>query len=84
MARTKDPRRSLLIGGIALLGVGAGLYFGGLREVAQWLVLAGAIFCLLYFVIRRTAKVPEASRHAESALFSQSTTMESLDREQKD
>jgi hypothetical protein len=72
----KDPRRPLLVGGIALLGVAVGLYFGGLRDIAQWLALPGVILCLLYFVIRRSAKTPEGSRHPESALFGQSTSME--------
>jgi hypothetical protein len=85
MPRRKDPQRPLLVGGVALLGVAAGLYFGGLRGVAQWLVLAGALLCFLYFVIRRTAAVPEASKHPESALFGQSTSMEAqLDPDKRD
>ena len=76
MTPRKNPQRPLLIAGLALLGAALGLYLGGLRSMAQWLALAGAMFCLLYFVIRRTAKVPEASRHPESALFGQTTTME--------
>lgn len=81
----KNPQRPLLIAGVALLGAGVGLYFGGLRGMAQWLALAGAMFLLLYFVIRRTAKVPEASNHPESALFNQTTTMQAqLDPEQDD
>jgi hypothetical protein len=84
MARTKNPTRPLLAGGIVLLGGGLGLYAGGMGGIGQWLVLAGTIFCFLYLVIRRTAKTPEASRHPESALFSQSTTLESLEAEKRD
>jgi len=47
---------------------------GFLDTVAPWVVLAGSVLTLLYFVVRRAAKPATDAR--ESALFDPSTQLE--------
>jgi hypothetical protein len=79
----KDPRRPLLIGGIALIAACAVLYaLGMLPAVRPWLLLAGGLAVVLYFILARAARRP-VGRHADSMLFEddRSTTMELRDRD---
>ena len=91
MTRKPDPKRPLLIGGVLLMAVGAGLEIwsrmrppGGVLDVlAPWVVLAGSMLTLLYFVVRRAAKPPPPERR-ESVLFDPSTQMEDPSRSERD
>ena len=93
MTRPKDPKRPLLVGGLLLMALGAGLEIwsrtqppGGIVDsLAPWLVLAGSMLTLLYFVVRRAAKAPVPDRDKrESMLFGQSTQMEDPSRTERD
>ena len=79
MSSPPHSRRPLLVAGVALICIAIALYTVGQGAIGQWLALTGAISCLLYFVIRRAAKPPPAGPHPESMLFSQTTTLESLE-----
>ena len=85
MTRQPDPKRPLLIAGVALVAIGAGLEIasrtqpagGWLDLLAPWIMLAGSVLTLLYFVVRRAATSREPDRDKrESMLFGQSTTMQ--------
>ena len=83
----KNPRRPLLIGGLCLLGAGLALYVAdGLPAVRHWLMLAGALVTLLYFVLARAAKAPGEGRKAESMLYEegQSTMMDDMSQRKDD
>jgi hypothetical protein len=82
----KNPRRPLLIGGLCLLAVGLALYLAdALAGARHWLVLAGALLILLYFVLARAAKAP-VQRDAESMLYDQghSTMMDDIQQRKDD
>jgi hypothetical protein len=70
----KNPRHPLLIGGICLLGAGlAGYFVDAIAAPRHWLVLAGAMAVLFYFVLGRVARVP-ADRKPESMLYEEGNT----------
>lgn len=80
----KDPRRPLLIGGLILLGAGGAAYFADMFPAAgPWLVLAGGLLVVLYFVLARLAKVP-AQRQAESMLYDEGGTTMMDERDKRD
>lgn len=64
------------------MAVGAGLEIasrarpagGLLDQVAPWIVLAGSIMTVFYFVVRRAAKAPEPDAR-ESVMFDESTQL---------
>lgn len=76
----RDPKRPLLLGGLALLAAAAlvlaGSYFAPwLREFVAWFALSGTVVILLFFVVRRAATAPEVDRR-DQALFAQSTMLD--------
>ena len=83
MPAPPDPKRPLLIGGVVLMAVGAGLEVGSryqppgglLDTVSPWVVLAGSILTVFYFVVRRAASAPQPDRR-ESVVFDDSTQMD--------
>ena len=89
MAMKKDPKRPLLIGGVALLVLAALLFAASfampvLRDGVTWLALSGTLVLLLYFVVRRAVNAPEGDRHG-SALFAPSTMLDdSMNRDKGD
>ena len=72
----KGSQLPLLIAAIVLAAAAIATYAAGMRAVAQWLLLAGAIFALLYIVVRRAAKAQDGPRQPDAPLFGQPTTME--------
>jgi hypothetical protein len=89
MATSKDPRRPLLIGGIALLLVAALLFAASfavpaLRDFVTWLALAGSLVLLVYFVVRRAANAPDSDRRG-TTVFAPSTMLDdSMNRDKAD
>jgi hypothetical protein len=74
--RPKDPRRPILIAGLGLLAVSAGLYAApASRAFSPWFLVAGAVLVLLYFVLRRVAAAPGTRRAADTTLFRDSTQL---------
>jgi hypothetical protein len=89
MAPRKDPKRPLLIGGVALLVLAALMFAASfampvLRDVVTWLALAGSLVLLVYFVVRRAANAPDSDRHG-STMFQPSTMLDdSMNRDKRD
>jgi len=91
MTRQRDPKRPLFLAGVVLMALGAALEVwsrtrppgGWLDVVAPWVVLAGSVLTLLYFVVRRAAKAPPPEKR-ESVLFDQSTQMDETSRTERD
>jgi hypothetical protein len=78
---TKNPRRPVLIAGIALIAIGAALFIASLalassrvRVLSPWLGLAGVLLVLVWFVLDRLAVPPAKPKKPESLLFGPSTT----------
>lgn len=81
----RDPKFKLLVIGVVLMAAGGWLEVvsrgkapGSWQDtVAPWIVLAGSILTLLYFVVRRISKSSSTKRKKEdSVLFGESTTMQ--------
>ena len=47
---------------------------GAMRNLSPWLLLAGALLMLLWFVVNRAARTP-VTKKSESTLFSESTQL---------
>lgn len=73
--RPKDPRKPILLLGIVLLAASAASYaVDTVRVLSPWLLLAGAVLVLFYFVLRRVAATP-ATKRSESTMFRDSTQL---------
>lgn len=88
MAKGKDPRRPLLISGLALLATAIVLYAASfsvpwLYDWVTWFALAATLVLVVYFVVRRAATAPDTDKHG-STLFQQSTMMGDVEKDKPD